>query len=339
MVPSLQTLFLPLENGDIQPQSPMLFLGAQNHPALGHFSKVDTWQPSCALAQGLRERSNIVDDIPVAKEYAMTFVQVPKQADEARFWLASATQNLKSGGILIAAAANGAGGDRIKKWMETLGYETSSHSKNKARVVWGAKPEEISSDIEGFLESGRRRESEFEEGLYLETQPGIFGWNKIDVGSKLLAQSLPDNLHGVGADFGSGYGYLSMATVQKNKNVGHIHLLENDARALECSKKNMLKVGASAKISYHWVDITNMPALEKALDFIVMNPPFHSDKETDPALGQKFIEQSSLSLKKGGRLFMVANAHLPYEKMLNEKFSKIDRFLQKDGFKIFVCVK
>ena len=44
-------------------------------------------------------------------------------------------------------------------------------------------------------------------------------------------------------------------------------------------------------------------------------------------------------LGKYGALFMVANNHLPYEKILEQLFFKVEILTQEKGFKIFKALK
>jgi 16S rRNA (guanine1207-N2)-methyltransferase len=64
-----------------------------------------------------------------------------------------------------------------------------------------------------------------------------------------------------------------------------------------------------------WEDIRTLTP-ERRYDVVIMNPPFHTGKNEDLALGQLFIEKAWQSLKPRGRLFMVANRNLPYEKVV-----------------------
>lgn len=162
------------------------------------------------------------------------------------------------------------------------------------------------------------------------TEPGIFGWNKIDRGSELLALSLP-KLLGVGADLGSGYGYLAHSIKTKSPDV-HVHLLEADARALACSKTNLEGFPAT---EFHWCDVVAEPKrLPQRLDWVVTNPPFHTGNKTDPDLGRAFIEAAVKMLKSYGRLYLVANKFLAYEDLLKENFSSVERVADVDGFKV-----
>ena len=73
---------------------------------------------------------------------------------------------------------------------------------------------------------------------------------------------------------------------------------------------------------------------------IVSNPPFHTQGRADrPDIGRRFIAVAAEALKPGGRLWLVANRHLPYEEVLNASFGSVRTVAQQDGFKIIEAVK
>ncbi len=322
MNPALETLFLPFENGDTPYTSPALFLHAQNHPALKSFGALDVSTPFYPDAETLKQFSK--DSHP---SYQTALILIPKQVDEAKYALANAYQKLDTGGVLIAAAANDANGNRLEGWFKELGLAPSSHSKNKCRVVWATKHEVHSICAESWIANGLPRATYFDEDNFM-TQPGVFSWNKIDAGSKLLVAHIAD-LKGEGADFGCGIGYLSHHIKDAK-----IHAIDADSRALFCAQQNL-----HGQIVYHWADLSKPVSDLPPLDFIVMNPPFHTGKDTKSSLGQDFVKTAAHHLKKGGKLIMVSNAHLPYESTLQELFSKMKQIEQKDGFKIIEAVK
>lgn len=341
MAPSLQTLFLPFEQGLVQTdQASALFLGARWHPFLADMGDVQLWQPFYPAADTLMAHGlHPLPSLPAQKTYSLVLVDVPKQVEEAQFWIAHAAAILQPGGVLVIAAANDAGGNRLVKWMTSLGFAPESLSKNKARVVWGVRPRTISPIADEWFENGGICNVVMADGGTVCTQPGIFGWNKIDAGSRLLADLLPSDLGGTGADYGCGWGYLSSRLLEKTKAMEDLYLLEADSRALACAKNNLENVRGSCTLHPLWTDATNPAENMPPLDFIIMNPPFHEGKKTDLALGQGFIESASRALKKNGRLWMVANAHLPYEKILVEKFVAVEKVTERDGFKVFSCRK
>ena len=53
-----------------------------------------------------------------------------------------------------------------------------------------------------------------------------------------------------------------------------------------------------------------------------------------PDIGRAFIAAAANALKPGGRLWLVANRHLPYEHALGEGFPQVETLVQNGGFKI-----
>jgi len=73
---------------------------------------------------------------------------------------------------------------------------------------------------------------------------------------------------------------------------------------------------------------------------IVSNPPFHAQgNAARPDIGRRFIAVAADALKPGGRLWLVANRHLPYESVLDASFGSTRLVAQRDGFKIVEAVK
>lgn len=333
MVPSLQTLFLPLENGDIPPpDGRVLFLGAAAHPWLEK-ADVDLWQPFKPLADGIS-----ASDTPPEGAYSLALVHLPKQVDEAKQWLAYALEHLEEGGVLLAAAANDAGGSRIEGWLKEAGLVPQSHSKNKARAVW-AKKSVMPCILKNWKEGGSVRLHPVGDGLEFHTQPGLFSWDRIDPASRLLAAHFPPSLAGKVADFGAGIGYLSYCALENYPKIRTLTMVEADARALALAEKNIAAVRGGREIVALWHDATKPLQPSFAFDHVLMNPPFHTGKKTDIALGLSFIGTAAAHLKKGGVLSMVANVHLPYEAALEKLFKTSKTVVQKDGFKILRAVK
>ena len=335
--PSLNTLFLPLEQGLIEARTPIIFIGAGWHPYLSGIKEhVQCWQPFFPHAQVLKNHGmEILDEIPDSGAYGLVLIDLPKQVEEAQFWLANGLKLCAPDGMVSASAPNDANGNRIQKWMAELDMETNVESKNKAKVVWGARPKSKPVILDEWLEFGGVQCLESAEGTVFASQPGLFGWSKIDQGSALLADEMIDDLKGIGADFGCGYGYLSKRILDRHPNISTLLLIDADSRAIQCAEENLAGVQGKRTLQYYWADLTQKIEGLPPLDFVVMNPPFHISKTTDPMLGQSFIKTAAHHLKKGGKLWMVANVHLPYEKILQENFKTVRVVIEKDGFKIF----
>ena len=112
-----------------------------------------------------------------------------------------------------------------------------------------------------------------------------------------------------------------------------ISLYEADHAALEAAKIN-----APQAADYHWCDLTR-EAPRGPFDTIIMNPPFHTGRAAEPALGAAFIEAASKALPQGGRLLMVANTRLPYEAVVTQHFRRFSALVERDGFKVLEAVR
>lgn len=336
---ALSTLFLGLRDSALDglaPTDQVLFLNATYSEHISCLSKAKTLyqQDFKPFAKALEAHDlRPVKEIPKEEErFHVVLIMLPKSQIESGYLIARGLKALKKGGYLLCAADNKAGGARMAKTLQTFGLrDLSVFSKNKARVCV-AKKEEIDFHV---CEQAQRNGSEQEilNGAFI-SQPGMFGWNKEDQGSKLLIEHLPKALSGRGADLGCGYGYLSAHALKKCPNIEHLTLIDADYRAVTCARKNL-----NDRAEVLWDDVRAPETPLQGLDFILMNPPFHENKASDQAIGQDFIKTAANSLRSGGVLWMVANNQLAYEDHLNALFSDVKKPFEGKGFKIFHAVK
>ncbi|MEM9468557.1 MAG: class I SAM-dependent methyltransferase [Pseudomonadota bacterium] len=263
------------------------------------------------------------------------FCILPKNKIEAQFFISLCAQSVSKNGKIIIVAANDAGGKSLKKWLDQSGFEGDFYSKSKARLFVGSVKDKTNQTLQSYADKGLPLSVELESQSYV-TQPGIFGWNKIDQGSKLLIESMNLHLKGAGADFGCGYGYLSKAILDRENTIRKLYLCDVDQRAVHCAVENLKDT--SVEVVPCWVDLTKDKPFREKLDWIIMNPPFHAGKHEDKNLGQKMIEAAHQALKNRGSLYMVANRHLPYEETLSV-FSEVEKINEERGFKVFKAVK
>ncbi|MDQ3268664.1 MAG: class I SAM-dependent methyltransferase, partial [Pseudomonadota bacterium] len=171
-----------------------------------------------------------------------------------------------------------------------------------------------------------------------ESRPGVFAWDRIDPASRLLAEHLPASLAGRAADLGAGFGYLSVELLARCPAIHALDLYEAEGRALDLARRNLSPQASRAQLGFYWHDVTT--GLAQQYDVIVSNPPFHTQSRADrPDIGRRFIAVAADALKPGGRLWLVANRHLPYEAVLTESFGSVRTAAQQDGFKIIEAVK
>ncbi|MDD3021798.1 MAG: methyltransferase [Alphaproteobacteria bacterium] len=256
-----------------------------------------------------------------------------KQKAENAFFLASALKMASEDGVVMVSLENDRGGKSLDKLFEELGCPFQSFSKHKSRIVWTTRPQMANPQkVEDYIKSGSICQRS--DGTY--TRPGIFSWDRLDKGTKSFIENVAPDWRGTGADFGGGCGDLAKSILEKTPELNKLYVLEHDVRAVDCARANLRQFDGRAQVE--WVNILK-DDLPRNLDFIVMNPPFHEAKLESITLGQSFIRRAALSLKRAGRLTLVANVHLPYEKIMSEDFNQIEQIAAQSGFKIVTGLK
>jgi len=169
------------------------------------------------------------------------------------------------------------------------------------------------------------------------SKPGTFGWDKIDQGSRLLADYLNPFLQQVDGtsllDLGCGYGYLSMHANLIGRNAGKAYEIiatDNCAAALLACEKNF----SEHKISGQVIASDGGAELEGQFDAILCNPPFHQGFQTDSGLTETFLKGTRQLLRKKGKALFVVNQFVPLEALAKPLFSTVTTVARDQSFKL-----
>ncbi len=138
-----------------------------------------------------------------------------------------------------------------------------------------------------------------------------------------MAEFFSEKISGRVADFGCGWGYLSLEAVKASRNIASLTLVDVDFRAIDVAKRNVLSLDEKLDIDTVWTDLTRPNLRLGPYDNILLNPPFHFGVKADPSIGQSVIKNTAKCLSSDGKLYLVANKHLPYESCLKETFREI----------------
>ncbi|WP_137111610.1 class I SAM-dependent methyltransferase [Rhodobacter sp. SY28-1] len=262
-----------------------------------------------------------VSVVPAAP-YAAAIVCLPRSREAARALIARAAAEVQPGGWIAVDGQKTDGIDTALKDLRSRVDLSESLSKAHGKLAsflagpdltdWSARP----SVVDGF-----------------QTLPGIFSADGPDPGSVMLAANLPAKLGGKIADLGAGWGFLA-AEILKRPGVKRLDLVEAEADALACAKVNV----PDPRARFHWADATGWRP-ETLLDAVVMNPPFHTGRTADPALGAAFIRAARRMLAPDGSLCLVANRHLPYDPVLAECFLEVRDVAGDSRFRVIQAIK
>lgn len=249
--------------------------------------------------------------------FAAAIVFLPRARDLAEARVAEACA-AATGGLIVIDGQKTDGIEpiikAIKRRVPLLGQVSKAHGK----TIW--------IDATADFADWTRHAEVNAHGHW--TAPGVFSADAPDPATEALLAALPDKVGGDVADLGAGWGGLAMGLLKRDK-IASLHLVEADATALDCARRNI----DDPRARFHWADATTWqpPVL---LDAVVMNPPFHVGRKADPALGRAFIAAARRVLKPSGALWLVANRHLPYETALEAHFRNSDEIAGDGRFKI-----
>lgn len=304
----------------------VLLIGADAQTDLAPFDRDRTRlvQRQAAAHAALAGRGWRVATGPEGAAADTVVVFLPRAREQARAWLAEAAAHLAPGGQIWVDGQKIDGIDAMLKELRGLTEVDSLDSRAHGKIfrlpgpagwvpaTWAARD---LTAAPGFI-----------------TRAGVFSADGIDPGSALLAAHLPDRLPTRIVDLGAGWGWLS-AQILARPGVEVLHLVESDATALDCARRNI----TDPRARFHWADATQF-ALPDPVNGVVMNPPFHAGARSgDARIGAEFIAAAARLLTGAGRLWMVANRHLPYEPVLARHFADVQEIGGDTRFKIITA--
>lgn len=257
----------------------------------------------------------------------LSLVLAGRHRRENEIMIARASAATRSDGAIYVAGDKTAGIASLRKFVSRHTRVDDAIAKYHAQVFRCWVSEALSSSATG--------KDQDESVAGFETAPGMFSSGKIDTGSAVLARHVTEKITGSVADFGAGWGYLSRTILEQGRPAS-LALYESHWPSLQAAERNLSGLGSGVDIKSHWLDLTS-EAVPRQFDWIVMNPPFHAGRKAEPSIGERFIQTASKALKPGGRLLMVANQTLGYERSLEAGFARFSELERDKGFKVLLA--
>lgn len=168
------------------------------------------------------------------------------------------------------------------------------------------------------------------------TRPGVFSWDHLDEATAILADAVELRVADSVLDLGCGCGVLGVVAGLLAAQ-GRVTLVDADIEAVRCAARSV----AAAGIHQPRVlpsDVASAVSNER-FDVVVTNPPFHVGKATDLNVPLQFIQEAWEVLCPDGRLFLVANRTLPYERAIFQRFGNITTLHDGRRFKVLAATR
>lgn len=330
---ALKTLFHPFEAEALAMPGKgerILFLGAE--PGL---RSPPGFEASLHLVQGFRPHFRAlqaagftVTPQPVADGFDAALVLAGRHRGQNELRIAEALERVAPGGLVVIAGGKDDGIASLRKRVDELLPLDGHMPKYHGIAFWLRRP----TDMRAAAALRAANPAQLVEDRF-RTEPGMFSFDRVDAGSKLLVDNLPGDLRGNAADFCAGWGYVAAEMAARSPGLSGLDLYEADFDALEAAKGNL---GGTVAQGFFWTDLLAEP-VERRYDVIAMNPPFHRSRAAEPEIGAGMIRAAAKALKPGGRLVMVANRQLPYEPVLSAAFASHAELARDGMFKVFVA--
>ncbi len=181
------------------------------------------------------------------------------------------------------------------------------------------------------------REVQLAPELCLWSKPGIFGWQKLDLGSRLLVDALVECWPTPPAsvlDLGCGYGYLAVQAARKWPGAS-ILATDNNVAAIAASARNLADFGDRT----HCQLADCGQGVAPGIAAILCNPPFHQGFAVDRGLGLRFLQAAQRLLAPRGKALFVVNEFLPLEAAAESCFHQVQTLRRAQGFKLVVLAQ
>lgn len=282
-----------------------------------------------------------------ASNVALALIRLPTDRVSTELVIGEAFRTLAIGGQCFFAGANDEGAKPAARLLEAcfgnvkVEAQRAGHRLLVARKVaeepaasWTPSPwrdAQHRQRIDGPVDPSTGAP------LAVWSRPGVFSWEHADEATTLLADCLDVQPGERVIDLGCGAGALGVLAAKRNAGAP-VLLLDADSEALRCARWTAESAGVLAPQGavHVWASDVAAAASER-VDVVITNPPFHVGKATNLQVPQAFIDEAHALLLPGGRLLLVANRTLPYERLMAERFGNVRTLHDGRRFKVLAA--
>jgi 16S rRNA G1207 methylase RsmC len=204
----------------------------------------------------------------------------------------------------------------MRKKGEELDHYFAAHPKSKMRL--------------GIIRTHLR-------GIHFEflTASGVFSKKRVDLGTRLLIESMVLPQEGYVLDVGCGYGAVGIAAAKFNPNL-RVIMVDVNERAVRLARQNAEKNYVSN------VDVRRgylyEPVKDLVFNCVLSNPPVSAGMETVKAI----ISEAPEHMANGGLFQMVVKSKIGGKRLLmvfEEAFGNVEVLARKSGYRVLMSKK
>jgi len=267
-------------------------------------------------------------------EHDLVVINFPKSKDELAFTFAMIAPYLSNQAKIILVGEKKGGIQSSPKLTENFlqgcqKVDAARHCLIFAGIV-NAEHLNKHFNIEDWFKTYQININDI--SLTIASLPGVFSQKKLDVGTALLLDNLPQSMQGKVLDFGCGAGVIS-CFIGKKFDSTQLDLLDVSALAITSAKRTL----ALNNLSGNVFASNSLSTVKEKYQHIVSNPPFHQGTKTSYQASEDFLKGIKFHIVPGGDITIVANSFLQYSSIMQEHIGITKRLINKQGFNIYHC--
>ena len=170
--------------------------------------------------------------------------------------------------------------------------------------------------------------------LHFKSNSGVFSKNRVDFGTNVLLNSLPDLSNEKSLlDVGCGVGIIGTCIKKKYNNID-VSMIDINERCIELAKKNLEYNGLSGKVL-----LSDMyEKIDSKFDVIISNPPIRAGKKKV----FEVVDGAYEHLNDGGKIFCVIQkkqGEASFLTHMKDIFKNVEIINKEKGYYILKSVK
>jgi 16S rRNA (guanine1207-N2)-methyltransferase len=170
------------------------------------------------------------------------------------------------------------------------------------------------------------------QSLRFVTQPGVFSHGGLDVGTRALIESMDIRPDETVLDLGCGCGVVGAAAAQRG---ARVVCVDSSAAAIQATRAT-LELNAVRNATVLASDCA-AAVHDLRFDVVAANPPFHQGVGVEYAVAQQFVRDAARVLNERGRLYLVANRFIRYERVMAGLFTSVTTAYEDHRFRVLMA--
>lgn len=165
------------------------------------------------------------------------------------------------------------------------------------------------------------------------TKPGVFSWERLDTGTRLLIEAMDVDPADTALDLGCGYGIVGLAAAGMAPQ-GRVYLADSSTVGVEAARRTL----ALNDVTNAEVRLSDVASAVRDVAFDVVATHLPRGK----VLARQFIAEAAAVLKPGGRLYLAGHKKAgikPFVAYAQEVFGNGEVIVFKKGYRVAVCLK